>query len=248
MTDRSTAAGIEAVGLSREFGSVVALDRVDLRVEPGESVSVFGPNGAGKTTLLRLLSLGLKPGGGSLRIGGLEPRKDDRRIRQQIGLISHQSFLYDDLTAEQNLEFFARLYGVGDPRRRSRELLELFGIALRADDPVGTFSRGMQQRLSLARALVHDPPFVFLDEPFTGLDPLAADLLRSILGELREQGRTVVLVTHNLRQGLELADRWIILSHGRIAGSGIAAETDGASFEATYAARLDPSRRPAEPA
>jgi len=177
----SAAPAIETHGLSKRFGPIQAIDRLSVRVERGESVALFGPNGAGKTTLIRLLTLSLRATAGRFSVDGLDPALEDLRIRQRIGVISHQSFLYDDLSARQNLEFFARLYGVPAPGRRAAELLDTVGLAPRADDAVRTFSRGMQQRVSLARALVHRPSIVFLDEPFTGLDPHAARTLRLTL-------------------------------------------------------------------
>jgi heme exporter protein A len=229
---------IETQGLTKHFGAVAALKRVDLRVSSSESVALFGPNGAGKTTLIRILTLGLKASSGSIRIAGMDPRSDHLGIRQRIGLISHQSLLYDQLTAAENLEFFARLYGVGDPRARAGQLLDTIGLGHRAADPVGMLSRGMQQRVSIARALVHDPPVVFLDEPFTGLDPHAAGMLRTTLDGLRTRGRTVLLVTHNLRQGLELSHRWLLLSRGRIIDEGSSEGADPAAFERAYFRRL----------
>jgi len=236
--DPAASPAIETRDLSKKFGAVYALDRIDLNIAPGESVALFGPNGAGKTTLIRILALGLRPGTGLFRINGLDPRREGMRIRQQIGLISHQSLLYDQLSAAENLEFFARLYGVEDPVSRAAELLETVRLSHRADDPVGTFSRGMLQRVSIARALVHDPPIVFLDEPFTGLDPHAAGLLRTTLDGLRTRGRTVLLVTHNLRQGLELSDCWMVLSMGRVVAQGPTAGTDPVEFERDYFRRF----------
>jgi heme exporter protein A len=209
---------------------VAALDRLDLRVERGEALALFGPNGAGKTTLIRILTQGLRPSSGTVLVDGVVSRADAIELRQRIGLISHQSLLYDQLTAAENLEFFAKLYGVDEPKARALELLNWTGLAHRAEDPVGTLSRGMRQRVSIARALVHDPPLVFLDEPFTGLDPHAADLLRSALDGLRERGHTILLVTHDLAQGLRLTDRWVLLSRGRLVASGASAEADPAGL------------------
>jgi heme exporter protein A len=234
---------IEAVGLSKRFGPVTALDRVDLQVASGEAVALFGANGAGKTTLLRIVSLGLRPSAGTLRVDGLDPRRDDLEIRRRIGLISHASYLYDDLTARQNLEFWAALYGVDDPAERARELLDTLGLAPRADDAVGALSRGLVQRLSLARAIVHDPPLVLLDEPFAGLDPQAVETLRRLLARLRERGRTVLLVTHDLRQGLALTDRFLVLAGGRVSAQGPSAVTDPARLSAEHFER--PIARPA---
>jgi len=225
---------IRTDGLSKKFASFPALAGVDLEVREGESVVIFGPNGAGKTTLVRVLTLGLRPSGGTFSIAGFDPKREDLEIRRSIGLISHQSFLYDDLSARQNLEFFAGLYGVPRPAERTDELLEEVGLAHRANDTVRTFSRGMTQRLSLARALVHDPRIVFLDEPFAGLDPHAARMLRSTLARLRRDRRTVLLVTHDLSQGLELSDRWVVLTRGKIIAEGISDETPRAEFESSY--------------
>lgn len=249
MTENSLPTAIVgAEGLTKRFGPLLALDGVDLQVHPGESVALFGPNGAGKTTLVRILCMSLRPTSGRVLIAGLDPRKDDLEIRSRIGLISHQSFLYDDLTARQNLEFFSRLHGVPDPVARSEELLTRFELAHRADDAIGTFSRGMQQRVSLARSLVHDPSIVFLDEPFTGLDPYAAEMLRRTLEVLRDQQRTLVLVTHDLRQGLELSDRWLLLSRGRIVHRGESSQTDPTNFDAASFRRLAQDARGARPA
>jgi heme exporter protein A len=232
------AAAIEATGIEKRFGPVVALAGVDLRVADGEVVSLFGPNGAGKTTLIRVLTQSLRPGSGQVRIAGLDPRRDDLQIRRVIGLISHQSLLYDDLTATENLVFYARLYGVERPRERAAELLSAVGLTHRAHDAVSTLSRGLQQRLSVARALVHGPRLLFLDEPFSGLDPHATDLLRTMLADLRRQGCAILLVTHDLRQGLEISDRWLLLGRGRIVDEGPCAGTDLARLEAAL-------RRPA---
>jgi heme exporter protein A len=237
--ETSPTCSIETVGLSKAFGAIQAVDRLSLRVHEGESVALFGSNGAGKTTLIRMLTLSLRPSSGTLRIAGLDPKKDDLTIRKRTGVISHQSYLYDDLTARQNLEFYARLYGADDPRGRADQLLRTVGLAARADDPVGTFSRGMQQRASLARALVHEPRVVFLDEPFTGLDPHGARTLRTTLEQLRDAGRTVFMVTHNLTQGLELSDRWLILARGRVVDEGRSSDTDATAFERDYFDRLD---------
>ncbi len=229
--NESAAPAIVTRGLSKRFAARTALHEVNLEVAPGESVALYGPNGAGKTTLLKLLTLGLRPTSGSFEVAGLTPGRQDQAIRRLVGLISHESFLYDDLTARQNLEFFAGMYGVEDPSGRAGQLLDEVGLTRRADDPVRTFSRGMRQRVSLARALVHDPQVVFLDEPFAGLDPAAARMLCGWLGRLRDEARTVVLVTHDVSRGLELCDRWILLSRGRIADGGSCAGITPAQLE-----------------
>ena len=225
---------LEARNLMKRFGAIAALDGLDFDLAAGESLAVFGPNGAGKTTLTRILTGSLRMTSGSLKIAGRDPRAHGIETQRIIGLISHQTFLYDDLTARQNLIFFARLYGLDDPPGKAVELLDSVRLLDRADDPARTFSRGMQQRLSLARCLIHDPRIVFLDEPFTGLDPYAAALLRATLERLRHEGRTLFLVTHNLAEGLELSDRWMILAAGKIRAQGESSGVDRTAFERSY--------------
>ncbi len=223
-----------AEGLNRRFGSRVALDGVDLRVDRGESVAIFGPNGAGKTTLLRLLSSGLEPSSGSVRIEGRAVRGGDAARRARIGVLSHRTFLYDDLSAEENLVFFARLHGVADAAGRSDALLHEVGLGARAADRVRTFSRGMQQRLALARALVHEPALLFLDEPFSGLDPSAAEAIRESLGRFLARGGTIVLTTHDVDEGLAFCSRWIFLAAGRVADGGTSHPSDRERLLAAY--------------
>jgi heme exporter protein A len=243
VTDAAPApAAIETLGLTKRYGAFVALDEVDVRVESGQSVALFGANGAGKTTLLRILGLTLRPSAGRFRIDGLDPRRDDLAIRGRIGFVSHQTFLYDALTTRENLSFFAALYGVAEAGGVIDRLLQRFELTHRAEDTVGRLSHGMRQRVSLARALVHDPPIVFLDEPFTGLDPHAAGLLRATLDGLRRDRRTVVMVTHDLRRGLEMSDRWLLLERGRVRDRGSSPGTDLAALEALYGRPAAPRR------
>jgi ABC-type multidrug transport system ATPase subunit len=234
LTAGSDNPAIEARGLSKKFGDRTAVRTMDLNIARGESVVLFGPNGSGKTTLIRMLSSTLRPTTGSFKIAGLDPRRSDRETRRRIGALFHQTFLYDELSARDNLLFFARLYGVDGPRQRVETLLSAMALSGRADDAVGGFSRGMQQRLALARCLVHDPEVVFLDEPFTGLDPHSAATFMEALGELRRRDRTLLLVTHNLRRGLELCDRWIIVHRGRIVDHGVSAGLGVNELEERY--------------
>jgi heme exporter protein A len=212
-----TFAAIAAQGLEKRFGPVAALRGIDLEVPAGTALAVLGPNGAGKSTLLRLVAGLARPTAGTLRVG--VPGDDRRRTRGRVGYLAHASLLYPALTARENLVFAARLYGVPDPAGRASELLEAQELAAVADRPAGGFSRGMAQRLAIARGLVHDPSIVLLDEPYTGLDRAAAHALTQRLQELRAAGRTLVLVTHELARACELADRVVVLSRGRIVHS-----------------------------
>ncbi len=225
---------LEARGIIREFGALRAVDGVDFELSSGEHLVVFGPNGAGKTTLLRVLSGGLRPTEGEVFIAGKPLLGGDRDWLRRIGVLSHQSFLYGHLTAAENLRFYGRLFGLPELEPRVAERLEGVGLKARADSPVRTFSRGMRQRLALARTLLHDPQIVLLDEPYTGLDAHAAALLREVLASLKDGRRTVVLVTHNLSQGLELADRVAIQVAGRFAYLADRREVDAGSFETFY--------------
>jgi heme exporter protein A len=226
--------------LARAFGHVRALRGVSFALEAGSVLAVFGPNGAGKTTLLRILAGLLRPDRGSVHIHGQPLVRGDAVQRRRLGLISHASLCYDGLTAAENLEFYARLYGLPDPRGAARAALAGVGLEARADALAWTMSRGMLQRLAIARALLHDPEIVLLDEPFTGLDQRAAGALRDQLVRLREGRRTVVLVTHNLDEGLDLATHVAIQVAGRFATleprSGGSAEYRARYAEATAGA------------
>ncbi len=221
---------IEVRNLVKSFGSKYALRGVNLRVMPGESLVLFGPNGAGKTTLVRILSSLSRPTGGLVRIGGLDLAKHADGIRRYLGVVSHAPLLYDSLTAEENLRFFAGLYGMSQPDARIRAMLQRVGLWPRRGDLVRTFSRGMLQRMAIARALLHDPELLLLDEPDTGLDPQAAEMLHGLLSELSgrtgsragssdvvERPRTIVTVTHSIERGLAIADTVVILANGRVA-------------------------------
>jgi heme exporter protein A len=205
---------VAAIGLAKRFGPIVALAGVDLAVPAGAVLAVLGPNGAGKTTLLRILAGLARPSAGTVRYRG---GADHRRARRLVGYIGHATFLYPALTARENLRFAARLHGVADADARIARLLAELDLEAFAERPAGAFSRGLAQRLAIARALVHDPGLVLLDEPFTGLDPVSADRLAVRIGALREGGRAGVLVTHDLARAAELADRAVVVVDGRVA-------------------------------
>jgi len=232
-------ASLEARGLVRTFGPIHAVDGVDLRLAPGELLALFGPNGAGKSTVLRLLSGSLNPTAGEVLLGGEALQPGEPSTQRRIGVLSHHSFLYGRLTAAENLRFYGRLYGLPDLSDRVAERLRSVGLGERGSSEVRTLSRGMRQRLALARTLLHDPEIVLLDEPYTGLDAHAAATLRGVLSSLKDGRRTVVLVTHNLGQGLELADQVAIQVRGRIAFHGLGTDVDGAGFERFYRDTVD---------
>jgi heme exporter protein A len=215
---------IEIAGLRKAFGRQRVLKGIDLSIEAGSSVVMFGPNGAGKTTFLRILATISKPTSGRVRIAGVDIKDNPEGIRQHLGLVSHAPLLYDDLTAYENLRFYARLYGMQAPQARIRELLERVGLWHRRHDLVRTFSRGMVQRMAIARALLHNPPILLLDEPDTGLDPQAAEMMTGLLREIGGSERTIIMTTHHLERGLELADRVLMLVGGHIVFDQPAAE------------------------
>ncbi len=226
--------GLVARSLSRRFGAVRALDELSVTVGEGEFLTVFGPNGAGKTSLLRVLAGGLRPDGGEMEWEGRPLDPQDAAWRSVIGVLSHRSFLYDGLTVTENLRFFGSLYGLSDLEDRIRERLVGFGLQPHADKRAGALSRGLTQRLALARTLLHDPRVVFLDEPYTGLDAHAADDLGAVLTELRSGGRTVIMATHNLLQGARLADRIAIQTSGKIRLDTADFPSDPARLQALY--------------
>ena len=231
---------IQVQRLSRVFGVRRALDRLDLTVPLGEFLTVFGPNGAGKTTLIKILSHLARPTEGRVEIfGHLLLGDSGEEARRRMGLVGHASFLYAGLTARENLEFYARMHGVREPRDRASELLDDMGLREREGDPVATFSRGMQQRLSIARALVHDPDLLLLDEPYTGLDPHASDLLSGLLQHIHGQGRTVLMTSHDLALGRRLSTRFVVLNRGRIVLDARPDEIPQADLERLYRERVE---------
>ena len=207
-------AAIETHKLSKAFGTRKAVDNVSIAVPQGAFLSIFGPNGAGKTTLLRVLSTLARATSGEARIMGVDIKEEPDRARDHIGFISHNSMLYPDLTAEENLMIYARLYGVEAPHARVLELLDAVELKHRRLDVVRTFSRGMTQRLSIARALIHDPGVVFLDEPYSGLDPHAVEIFDELIASARD-GRTFVMVSHDLQKGFGMCTHALVLARGR---------------------------------
>lgn len=221
--------------LVKVFGHVKALNGIDLTVERGEFLTIFGPNGAGKTTLIKILTSQSKPTSGKVSLSGMELRAENlKKVRSIIGVISHSSFLYDDLSGYENLQFFSSMYDLKKDPSYLEGLLKDFGLWDRMDDSVRTYSRGMQQRLSIARALVHKPEIIFMDEPYTGLDHQAIGLLQKILSDIHSEGRTIIMVTHNLPRGLELSERVAIISSGRITWSGLSRDIKREEFESLY--------------
>ncbi len=224
---------IETKRLAKTFGTRKAVDNVSISVPQGAFLSIFGPNGAGKTTLLRMLSTLTRPTSGTARLMGLDLKEEPDKAREHVGLISHNSMLYPDLTAEQNLLLYARLYGLESPQERVAELLEAVELKHRRLDVVRTFSRGMTQRLSIARALVHDPDVVFLDEPYSGLDPHAVEIFDELIESQRE-GRTFVMVSHDLRKGFDMCTHALVLARGRVVEFSAKEDVDFGEFEQVY--------------
>ncbi|HUV81973.1 MAG TPA: ABC transporter ATP-binding protein [archaeon] len=223
--------------LSKTFGNNAVLRDIDLDLETGEFLTIFGPNGAGKTTLIKIISTLISPTAGTVLIEGHDVKESPLEVRQLIGIISHETYLYQDLTARENLKFFGKMYGMPKDKLESRihELTDQVGLKYRLDDRVGTFSRGMKQRLSIARAILHDPKILFLDEPYTGLDQHAAATFDRILSELDVSDKTQVMVSHDIERGLNLADRIIILYEGKIVYQAARSEIkDIEQFRETY--------------
>jgi len=234
MTGNNIKSAIKIKNVSKRFGRVTAVDGVNLSIEPGEFLTIFGPNGAGKTTLIGLMSGLVRVTSGEISIGGLDIKEHHDELRKLIGLISHQTFTYGQLTAMENLLFFAKLYGVKNIKERAGFLLEQVGLTRRANDITRTFSRGMLQRLSIARALIHDPRILFLDEPFTGLDQHAAETLKQSLAGLHNENTTIVMITHNLKLGLEMGTRVALQVAGKIQLDQPSYKIDHQSFEEVY--------------
>ena len=205
--------------LVKRFGLRTILRGVDWKIEPGEFVALLGPNGAGKTTLLRILAALSRPSLGSVQIAGFNLPKQATEVRARLGVVSHLPLLYLDLSAEENLRFYARLYGLPNAAERIADVLALVGLEKRRKDLVRTFSRGMQQRLAIGRAVLHHPEVLLFDEPYTGLDQDASATLDEILKTVAAQGHTIVMTSHDLVHAEQLATRFDVLTRGVIAAS-----------------------------
>ena len=214
VADRTRA--VQVSGLTKTIDDKRVLADITFDVPRGAYVALLGANGAGKSTLLRILATLIPPTKGHLALFGETLRREASGLRARLGLIGHGTMLYRDLSARENLVFFGRLYDVPDAAARADELLEYVGLTGRAHDPVKTFSRGMAQRVSIARALVHDPELLLADEPFAGLDAPSQGMLQEMLGRLHDEGKTIILASHDLAQALRMAGRSLVLRQGRL--------------------------------
>ena len=220
--------------LVKRFGLKTVLRGVDFAVQPGEFVALLGPNGAGKTTFLRILASLSRPSLGKVEIAGYQLPNQAAQVRARLGVVSHLPLLYGDLTAEENLRFYARMYNVSNVEERIREVLEMVGLEARRRDLVRTFSRGMQQRLAIGRAVLHDPDVVLFDEPYTGLDQDASAMLDDVLKTVAAEGRTVVMTSHDLARAEDLATRFDVLTRGVISASASRKELRNTNLLAFY--------------
>jgi heme exporter protein A len=228
-TTENLSVAVAAEGLGKTIDDKRILHDIGFTIDRGRYTALLGANGAGKSTLLKLLATLIPPSNGTLRIFDADPRKVAVRVRSRIGMIGHESLLYRDLSPKENLVLFGRLYGVADPARRARDLLDAVGLAGRALDPVKTFSRGMVQRASIARALMHDPDLLLADEPFAGLDAPSCHMLEGLLEQLQRMGKTILLVNHDIPQSLRLAEQILVLRQGRLVIDRGSAELDAST-------------------
>ena len=236
---------IDVRAISRRFGPLTALDHVSFNVQPGEIVALLGPNGAGKTTASRIIAGILAPSEGDVVVDGISVRTDPTAVRRRSGFVTDQPAVYDRMPLRAYLDFFCRLYDVADPARRVSELALLLGLADRLDARLGTFSRGMKQKVAIARGLVHDPPVLLLDEPATALDPETARMLRSFIVSLRARHRAILLCTHDLDEAQRIADRVVVVYKGRVARAGTTDEVRAAerpSYLVTFIGESESAR------
>jgi ABC-type multidrug transport system ATPase subunit len=230
----SAISAIDLQGLNKSFGANHVLRNVDLSIKHGERFALFGPNGAGKTTLIKIMSTLVQQSSGSVKINGINTRQKPEAIRRYLGVIGHHTFLYDNLSVYDNLKFYGRMYGVNNLEQRIREVINRVELEIRLYDKVSTLSRGMQQRVSLARAIIHKPTIMFLDEPEVGLDSRAVDIMFDILNSKENVIDTVFMTTHNLDRGMEICDRLAILNRGEFVYQAFKRDIDIANFKSTY--------------
>ena len=225
---------ISVQGLHKRYGRKPILRGLDLTVEKGQVVALLGPNGAGKTTLMNIICGLAKPDRGEIVLGGASLNRAGHELRRYIGLVTHAPLLYDNLSAEENLRFFAKMYDLVDPESRIESVLHAVDLWPRRRDAVRTYSRGMTQRLAIARAVLHSPPVLLLDEPDTGLDQESSEMLRDLVRQLGAADRAILLTTHNLERAVEWADAVCILAHGKISHWEDTTELDSALLRQLY--------------
>jgi len=230
----STEMMVHLEGVMKHFGAMTALRGIDLQLERGRCLGIFGPNGAGKTTLLRILATLIRPSAGTVCIAGRNAVREAEKVRPLLGVLSHRTFLYGHLTACENLRFYGRMFGVKKLAERITEVLQVVGLEANSYQLVRTYSRGMQQRLAIARTILHYPALLLLDEPYTGLDQHATGLLQGLLLQLRSESCTIIMSTHDLHRGLNLCDEIAIQCRGRIVYSGTSLGTDIQGLERLY--------------
>jgi heme exporter protein A len=225
---------IEVRHIRKAFGTLKAVDGIDFELKQGEFLTVLGPNGAGKTTLIKILSGLTQPSSGTAKVSGFDVTEGHPEMRKEIGVISHSTALYADLTPLENMIFFARMHGLEQPKDKSLKVIEEVGLTPRRNDRVRTFSRGMLQRLSIARAILHDPAILFLDEPFTGLDLHAINVLKEHLQRLHDRRRTILMTTHDISCGLEMCDKVALQVQGKFVFLEHISDVDKDRFESRY--------------
>jgi heme exporter protein A len=223
-------------GVVKRFGTMTALRGIDLKLKRGCCLGIFGPNGAGKTTLLRILATLTRPSAGIVRIAGYDAVKEAEKVRPLLGVLSHRTFLYSHLTACENLRFYGRMFGIKQLDERITEVLQVVDLIAQAHQLVRTYSRGMQQRLAIARAILHYPNLLLLDEPYTGLDKHAASRLQELVLHLRSQECTIIMSTHDMHRGLDLYDEIVIQCHGKVVYNSPSLGIDMQGFEQLYSA------------
>ena len=226
--------------ITKKFGAIRAVWNVDLEISPGDFLAIFGPNGAGKTTLLRVIASLTQPTTGEIAFA----LKGENRRRDGVGYVSHLSLLYNELTGIENLLFYARLYGIKEAQERAAEMLTRMGLEEARNQLTGEYSRGMKQRLTLARALLHEPQLLLLDEPYTGLDQHGSRLFTEVLSGLKDEGRTILLVTHNLGEGLELCNRVMIQNRGELVFQAPREHVEKSGFERLYFQAVEEGKKP----
>jgi heme exporter protein A len=230
---------IEIEELRRSFGRIQALKGINLKIKKGKFLTIFGPNGAGKTTLIMILSTLMRPTSGRIKIEGYDIKKDEETVRRAIGVLSHNTFLYGNLTAYENLRFYGKMFDIKNVETVIDRMLERFGLSKRKNMLVRSYSRGMQQRLSIARAIIHNPTILLLDEPYTGLDYHATNILKDLLYTLKEENRTIIMTTHDLKIGLEISDMVAIQVSGKIQYIEDIERVDKKNFENLYSNFVD---------